>query len=62
MYYLIRNYEPMKDLDKPVTKKITEEAAAIRYAQNLNALRVDVIACPDNQKPYVLKSYPIKEV
>lgn len=61
MYYLVRNYEPMKDPAKPVIKKLTDEAAALRYAQNLNALRVDVVACPDNGKAYLLKHYPLNQ-
>ncbi|MDE2019107.1 MAG: hypothetical protein KGJ13_02040 [Patescibacteria group bacterium] len=61
MYYLVRNYEPMKDPAKPVIKKLTDLDKAVRYAQNLEAVRVDVIAVPDNGEAYLLKHYPLNQ-
>ena len=55
--YLVVNHEPMKDADKQITTGFDDESRAVRFAQRLNARRVDVIDTRNNR--YVVR-YPLE--
>ena len=60
IYYLVHNLQPELDPDRIVTERFDDVKRALRYAQRLNADRVEVIRCEQGKTggEYVAR-YPL---